>query len=305
LFTVDDFVSGHLPKWNSTGVTLASGGSNLNQIQHIYGLFIVADTDILYIADSDNNRILKWLPGATSGTLVAGGQGSGYNATQLNSPKEVCVDLNGNVYVADSINYRIQYFSNGSSIGHTIAGNGTNRTMSGYMFGLGIDLNNNVYSSEYNLARVIKWSPNSTNGTQVAGTGVQGTDPDQLSTPTAFYIDPKTATLYIPNQTSHCVTKWLAGSSSGTAVAGICGIQGSNETLLDAPTCVTFDKYGNMYVIDGSNGGRVIVFCPDSLVGNVIVDSGLNNPISIAVDTHLNIYVSDWNNVRLVNYTLL
>lgn len=251
---------------------------------------------------------MKWVPGATSGTLIAGGQGPGSNATQLNMPREVCVDRNENLYVADGGNYRIQYFKNGSLLGFTRAGNttsGSTDNLFGQIFGLGVDLEDNVYVSDYNNARVTQWAPNATSGVRVAGTGIQGDSANQLNVPTAFYIDPITSTLYIPNQGSHCITKWLPGSSSGIVAAGTCGISGSNETLLTSPKCVTFDKYGNMYVIDGVNGGRVLMYCPNSLIGIPIVTSGLNNPISIAVDTNLNMYVADWGGNQIMQYMLL
>jgi hypothetical protein len=72
---------------------------------------------------------------------------------------------------------------------------------------------------------------------------------------------------------------------------------------LNVPKCVTFDKYENMYVIDQVNNGRVIMFYPNSLIGIPIITSGLSNPISIAVDTQLNLYVADWNNNRIVKLT--
>ena len=299
---------GYIPRWNLTETVVASNGTQLNQVYNQFGLFILAGSDVLYIADSGNNRILKWSPGDSNGTLIAGGQGPGMNATQLNSPIVVCVDINENVYVADSSNYRVQYFDRGSSIGRTIAGNGTygsTNNLFGNMFGLGVDLANNVYVSEYDNSRVTKWTPNATHGILVAGNGTNGISSAQLNVPTAFYVEPATGILYIPNQGSHCVTKWTPGSSSGEVAAGTCGTSGSNETLLSTPLCVTFDKYGNMYVADRVNNGRVIMFCPNSAVGIPIITSGLNNPISIALDTHLNLYVNDWNNHRIVKYTLL
>lgn len=60
-----------------------------------------------------------------------------------------------------------------------------------------------------------------------------------------------------------------------------------------------------MYIIDGVNGGRILTFCSDSLIGIPIVTRELSNPISIAVDKYLNIYVTDWNNNRIVKYPLL
>ncbi len=118
-------------------------------------------------------------------TLLAGGQGAGSNATQLNNPIEVCIDNNQNVFVADTDNYRIQYFNRGSPVGRTIAGNGTSgstNNLFGQIFGLGVDLADNVYISDYNNQRVTKWSPNATYGVLVAGTGVQGNAANQLFT---------------------------------------------------------------------------------------------------------------------------
>ncbi|CAF0907253.1 unnamed protein product [Adineta ricciae] len=272
----------YIPIWNTTGINVTTAGSALNQTNHPYGLFIPANSDSLYIADSDNDRILKWLPGATSGILLAGGQGKGWNTTQFNSPREVCLDRDENLYVADSGNYRIQRFDYGSFISQSIAGNGSYNAIGnsfGNILGLGVDLYYNVYVSEYNLARVTKWIRNGTSGIRVAGDGTQGNTPSQLNVPTAFYTDPITGTLYIPNQGGHCVTKWLPGSSYGITVAGVCGQSGTNETLLTSPKCVTFDKYEYMYVVDGVGGGRILMFLPNSLVAIPIITNGLNNPI--------------------------
>lgn len=122
----------------------------------------------------------------------------------------VCVDKNENVYVADTGNFRIQYFNNGLSVGRTIISDGTSEATNnsfGNFFGLGVDLVNNVYASEYDYSRVRKWSPNATYGLLVAGNGISGDTLDKLDTPTAFYVDPITETLYVPNQGGHCVTK--------------------------------------------------------------------------------------------------
>lgn len=263
---------------------------------------------MLYIADSDNNRITVWLPNATSGILLAGGQGRGANATQLNDPREVYIDLYGNVYVADSGNYRVRRFPNGSTIGSSIAGNGSITASTfplGNLLGLGVDIAGNVYVSDYDFARVTKWSPNSTFGIMVAGDGTQGNSPGQLNFPTAFYTDPATGTLYICSQGGHCMMKWLPNGVAGVVIAGVCGLPGTNQTLLTVPKGVTLDKYGNMYIVDGVGGGRIIMFPPGSLVGRPIVTTGLLNPISIAVDTQLTLFVSDWSNNRIVKYRLL
>lgn len=52
-----------------------------------------------------------WAPGASAGITVAGGNGIGSAANQLNSPNDIFVDAVGNIYVADAENHRIQKFS--------------------------------------------------------------------------------------------------------------------------------------------------------------------------------------------------
>jgi hypothetical protein len=60
-----------------------------------------------------------------------------------------------------------------------------------------------------------------------------------------------------------------------------------------------------MYVLDSVNSRRVIMFCPNSLIGIPIVTAGLNNPLSIAIDMHLNLYVVDYGSSRILKYMLL
>ena len=62
----------------------------------------------VYVADSNNNRVQRWAPGATSGVTVAGWQRRRSAANQLDFPGGVAVDASGNVYVADTGNNRVQ-----------------------------------------------------------------------------------------------------------------------------------------------------------------------------------------------------
>ncbi|CAF4279615.1 unnamed protein product, partial [Adineta steineri] len=83
----------------------------------------------LYIADCNNHRIQKWkLPKngstpLTAGITVAGGNGAGSAANQLDSPYGVYVSKKtGTIYVADTNNHRIQRWAVGASYGTTLAG---------------------------------------------------------------------------------------------------------------------------------------------------------------------------------------
>src|SRR5690606_7388130 len=63
----------------------------------------------IYIADKSNHRIQKWVPGATSGTTVAGTGTSGNGNDQLNNPTGIYVDGAGNIYITYAINQRVQF----------------------------------------------------------------------------------------------------------------------------------------------------------------------------------------------------
>ena len=58
--------------------------------------------DNVYIADYDNNRIVKFNNDFTEFEIVAGNNGSGNNSNQLNNPQGIFVDNDGNIYIADT-----------------------------------------------------------------------------------------------------------------------------------------------------------------------------------------------------------
>lgn len=53
----------------------------------------------------------RWTPGAASGVTIAGTGTAGSGADQLNSPAGIALDPNGNLYVSDRVNNRIQKFN--------------------------------------------------------------------------------------------------------------------------------------------------------------------------------------------------
>ncbi|CAF3832133.1 unnamed protein product, partial [Rotaria sordida] len=187
-----------------------SSGSLNNQLDQPYGIARDSNTGTLYIADTNNNRIMSYASGASNGTLVAGGNGGGTgstqlfgprgiyfdsssnsviianfgahnivrwtlgqtywtlvagitgsfgsSSTQLNSPVGVTLDSMGNVYVADTVNHRIQLFLAGQSNGTTIAGitglSGSNATLLNTPFSVALDSQRNLYVADMGNSRI-------------------------------------------------------------------------------------------------------------------------------------------------------
>jgi sugar lactone lactonase YvrE len=105
---------------------LSATNATPNYLNFPIGIFIDS-SDTLYVSDAKNNRIQQFSLGNTTGKTVAGQSNGavGTSASFLNYSNDVSVDANGNVYVADSYNNRIQLWPVNATSGITIAGNGT------------------------------------------------------------------------------------------------------------------------------------------------------------------------------------
>ncbi|CAF0948625.1 unnamed protein product [Didymodactylos carnosus] len=89
------------------------------------GIYVDRTSGALYVADSQNNRIQKWVKNAQTGITVAGSNADSpaSDAASLTDPSGVLVDEETNiVYVVDSLNNRIQRWLFNASKGDTIAG---------------------------------------------------------------------------------------------------------------------------------------------------------------------------------------
>ncbi|CAF1156536.1 unnamed protein product [Didymodactylos carnosus] len=304
-------------RWNLTGITVA-GRTGINgvlsdQLNSPYGIFIDLNND-LYVADYNNHRIQKWLNGASTGTTIAGltNGTSGLTSNQLYYPSAIYVDRkNQNLYIDDSGNHRVQLWNNSATSGTTVAGitgnggNGSNQFS--FIYGIWVDSNENIYVTDRDNHRVMKW----TSGNISSGTIVVDQRNGQLNMTYGIYLDEVNNSVYISDFGTNIIMKLVLGASNGTIIAGISGTSGSNSTLMNGPSSITLDQYGNLYVADSQNH-RVQMFCPNSLSGITIVggSSGLgstqlHSPLGLALDSNLNLYVSDSKNHRIQKFMKL
>jgi sugar lactone lactonase YvrE len=145
-----------------------------------YPAGIISDgQNILYVADSSNHMVRKIVLNGDGSSTVStiAGNGTADNfadgpgaASTFNFPRAIALDSNGNLYVADSINYRIRKIilntAKTSGTVSTVAGNntnsyidavGTNASFS-YLFGITVDDSGNLYVVDAGNNRIRKVS---------------------------------------------------------------------------------------------------------------------------------------------------
>ncbi|CAF1350480.1 unnamed protein product [Adineta steineri] len=134
-FYIADMSNHRIMFWkaNATaGVVLAgvTGVPGNDSLHLYYPQYITLDETqgLFYVADTFNNRILRYSMNSSVGTVVAGGNGVGQGRNQLNLPSGIYLAKSINaLYIADTVNNRIVRWYLGDSEGQTIAGdcNGT------------------------------------------------------------------------------------------------------------------------------------------------------------------------------------
>jgi len=277
---------------NGTGGYAGDNGLATNaEIKVVNGMAVDAYGNI-YIADSSNNRIRKVNSATGIITTVAGNGSSGYNgdgiqaiSAELNNPNGVAVDGYGNIYIADTSNYRIRKVTVSTGIITTVAGEGVT--------GLGCIFNN------YN------------------GDNQQATSA-YLDNPTGVAVD-TSGNIYIADTCNNRIRKVTASTGIITTVAGN-GSKGYNGDLILAtgaelywPVSVTLDGYGNIYIADNQNNrvrevivstGIITTLAGTGLAGftgdgGLAIVADLNNPSGVASDQSGNVYIADRYNNRI------
>ncbi|CAF1271151.1 unnamed protein product [Adineta ricciae] len=293
-------------KWDIHGETVSKfmqAGDSVDQLDHPIGIYIYNQT-ILYIADYEHHRIVKWDLNAISGQIVAGDGKPGNENYRLYLPRNVIIDsYTDSLLICDSGNHRIMQWPRVSgSYGEKIVVNIQcwALALDDYRYLYIIDNDNNV---------VKRYRLETSNGTVVAGGYGPGDKLNQLNSPTDIFID-RQQSIYISDSFNHRIVKWTKGAKEGIVVAGGHG-NGANLAQLNNPRQVIVDQNGTIYVADHENQ-RIMRFEAGVAEGSVIVgDKGVGNksdqfryPTGLCFDGDGNLYVVDHDNNRVQRFRI-
>ncbi len=291
----------------------------------------------LYITDTWNNRIRKVDSAGTITTVAGtgprgfGGDGGLAVQAQLDRPTGVAVDSSGNLYVADSGNYRIRKIDSTGTI-TTVAGTGESgfggdggpavQAQIARPAGVTVGGSGNLYIADRDNHRIRKVDSTGMI-TTVAGTGESGFGGDggpaiqaQFARPVGVAVD-SSDNLYIADRDNHRIRKvdstGMITTVAGTGESGFGGDGGpAIQAQLRFPAGVAVDSSGNLYIADRDNhrvrkvdsNGTITTVAGTGEYGfggdgGPAIQAQLRFPAGIAVDSSGNLYIADTLNHRI------
>lgn len=278
---ISTIVGSGVAGFSGDGATAITG-----QLAFPYSVAIGPDRSI-YIADWGNSRIRRVKPDNTLETVAGNGsiRFSGDNGPALNSSVDgyhVTVAADGTLYLADQLFHRVRRVTPAGIISTVVGTGSTNNRGTG------------AFSGDGGLATIA-----------------------QLDGPTATALDANGTSLLVADGSNHRLRRFVISAGSLDTVAGRNRFGGeavqATAALFTSPENVAYDAAGNLYVADTGNHcvrriGRDGVVTTVAGVGgeaglgaeNILaINSRLNNPSAIAIDTDGTLYIADRGNFRV------
>jgi hypothetical protein len=282
---------------------------------------------------------------AGNGTAGSSGNSGAATSALVSAPRGGAFDSFGNFYFADSANNVVREITKKTGTISIVAGTGTSGSSGDSASALSAELNaptgvaidpaGNLYIADAGNNRIREVSANTGTITTIAGTGTAGYTGDAgtataatLNNPTGIAID-NAGILYIADTGNNALRAFVPNGGiivtlAGNGTAGYSGDGGSPQSAaMNAPTAVTVDNAGNIYVADTGNAViRSIVPIVSGIMNfqaNISTYAGIAGgsansgdgepataayfltPSGLAVDAAGNLYIAAGNQVRMVS----
>ncbi len=303
----------------------------------------------LYIADEYNQLIRKLVLSSSTISTYAGSGTGGYSgdgglaaSAELYYPLSVAADAAGNVYIADTYNFRVREVTVSNGKIKTIAGNGTEGYAGdgglataaniNYTFGVAVNSAGTKVTIADTYDGVVRQFTLGGDIATIAGGGGTGWCGDGGLATSACFNQPygvavtSSGSVYVADYYNDRIRQFtaggnintVAGNGSTTIPAPATGVPPTGVVLYD-PWASLKDPSGNIFIADQYNSMvRELVLSSDLVDffagngadayrgdGGLATSAGLSYPSGIARDSDGNIYIADTENcaIRMVNTT--
>ncbi|CAF3990023.1 unnamed protein product, partial [Adineta steineri] len=298
----------HNTKWKQNAITVAGRPAYGNQSNELYGpsiVYVDDDNHCIYIADTQNDRIVRWEFGADKGEIVQRKNQPGNPENILNKPIDVLLDKEKKFLIICNFgNRQVMKWS-------LYSANQVDPVMIRVIpcWGLAMDNNGDLYVSEWEKHQVRRFYEGDRQGTVVAGGNGQGNQFNQLNQPHYIFVD-KDHSVYIADYMNNRVMKWIKNAVQGSLIApGQVFNENPNSSV--QPISVIVDHVGNIYV-SSKDSHQITRWSPGEIEGTTVVgeeESGsgptqLINPQALLFDGQGNLYVADSGNHRIQKFVI-
>jgi DNA-binding beta-propeller fold protein YncE len=239
---VADAAKHRVAKYSSTGsyITSYTNGGNFETPR---GVAVSPVTGNLYVTDTPKNHVWELNPATGAVIAMFGFTGSSQGA--LKGPKGVTVDAQGNVWVADVENSRVEEFTASGSFMKSFGTLGTNNGQFKYANDVTF-CGGNLYAVDNGNERIEEFSPT---GSFIRKWGSSGTGNGQFTNVSRIACEPTVGDLYVVDNGNNRVQQF---TQTGLFVNTF-GTTGTGAGQFTGPVGVAVGSAGAVYVSDAGN----------------------------------------------------
>ncbi|MHB0976143.1 MAG: 6-bladed beta-propeller [Candidatus Aquicultorales bacterium] len=223
----------------------------------------------------------------------------GEGDAQYRKPRGVGADEDGNIYIVDTYNNRIQKFLPDGAFVSKWGSYGTGAGQFNEPLAMAVDKDKNIYVADTKNHRIQKFD---VDGAFIVSWGSFGNEESRFNQPSAVACD-SSGNVYVADSLNHRIQKFSSNGEFVTAWGGI----GVAAGRFNQPMGVAVDQAEDVYVADHLNN-RVQKFDSN---GAFIDEWGsygkahgqFKQPTALAVDSAGSIFVTDTFNHRIEKFT--
>ncbi len=229
----------------------------------------------------------------------------GWDNEHFNDARGVTFDAEGNIYVGDCANHRVQIFTSAGVYSSTLGSSGQENDQFSCPAGVTFDGSGNLFVADSGNQRVQKFDSNLNYVATLGETGVSGDDNDHFNNPSDVAVD-MSGNIFVVDTYNERVQKFDS-SLTWQMTLGVTGECGGDFDHFCTPFGLAVDGDGNIYVAEYWNP-RVQVFDSSGAYLTTIggawgdLSSQFRHLLGVAVDSAGNVYIPDLLNHRIQKF---